>query len=73
MQGPDPSSTVAIMTADEFVPVGFTPPTSLTTGQFRLEPLGPHHNQAERVAAMEAAGHLSAEDAAKMRAKILGT
>jgi hypothetical protein len=28
------------MTADEFVPVGFEPPTSLTTSQFHLEPLG---------------------------------
>ena len=29
------------MTADEFVPAGFDPPTSLTTDQFHLEPLGP--------------------------------
>jgi hypothetical protein len=45
--GPDETSTVRVMTSDEFVPVGFDPPTSLTTDQFRLEPLGPEHNQAD--------------------------
>jgi hypothetical protein len=40
------------MTSDEFVPVGFDPPTSLVTDQFRLEPLGPQHNQADHAAWM---------------------
>ena len=35
------------MTADEFVPVGFDPPTLPTTDQFQLEPLGPQHNRAD--------------------------
>jgi hypothetical protein len=46
------------MTADEFVPVGFDPPTSLTTDQFRLEPLGPQHNQADHAAWMSSIEHI---------------
>jgi hypothetical protein len=50
--------TVPVMTADEFVPVGFEPPTSLTTDQFRLEPLGPRHNQADHAAWMSSIEHI---------------
>ncbi len=46
------------MTSDEFVPVGFDPPTSLATDQFRLEPLGPQHNHADHADAT--VGELSA-------------
>jgi hypothetical protein len=46
------------MTADEFVPVGFTPPTSLATDRFRLEPLGPQHNQADHAAWMSSIEHI---------------
>jgi hypothetical protein len=46
------------MTAKEFVPVGFDPPTSLTTGQFRLEPLGPQHNESDHAAWMSSIGHI---------------
>jgi hypothetical protein len=35
------------MTSDDFVPVDFDPPTSLVTDRFRLEPLGPQHNEAD--------------------------
>jgi len=35
---------------DPFVPVGFEPTTSLETEQFRLEPLGPQHNEADLTA-----------------------
>jgi hypothetical protein len=38
------------MTADEFVPADFSPPTSLVTDRFRLEPLGPQHNEADHAA-----------------------
>jgi hypothetical protein len=58
VQGPGPSSTVAIMTADGFVRVGFDPPTSLTTDQFRLKPLGPQHNQADHAAWMSSIEHI---------------
>ncbi|WP_410659231.1 N-acetyltransferase [Amycolatopsis sp. lyj-112] len=40
------------MPANEFVPAGFEPPTSLATDQFHLEPLGPRHNPADHAAWM---------------------
>jgi len=52
------TSTVRVMTSDEFVPVGFVPPTTLTTEQFRLEPLGPHHNRADHDAWMSSIEHI---------------
>jgi hypothetical protein len=36
--------------SDAFVPAGFDPPTGLTVGQFRLEPLGPEHNTRDHAA-----------------------
>ena len=51
-------STVAVMTADEFVPADFDPPTSLTTDDFRLEPLGPQHNEADHAAWMSSIEHI---------------
>jgi hypothetical protein len=38
------------MTSNEFVPVDFDPPTALDAEQFRLEPLGPQHNEADHAA-----------------------
>ena len=46
------------MTADEFVPVDFDPPTSLATDQSRLEPLGPQHNQADHAAWTSSIEHI---------------
>ena len=46
------------MTSDEFVPVDFHPPTSLVTDQFRLEPLGPQHNQADHAAWTSSIEHI---------------
>jgi hypothetical protein len=46
------------MTADAFVPVGFDPPTALTTDQFRLEPLGPQHNAADHAAWTSSIDHI---------------
>ena len=40
------------MRSDGFVPVGFDLPISLAIDQFRLEPLGPQHNQADQAAWM---------------------
>jgi hypothetical protein len=48
------------MTADEFVPVGFDPPTSLNADQFCLEPLGPQHNLADHAAWMSSIEHIRA-------------
>jgi hypothetical protein len=46
------------MTSDEFVPADFDPPTSLTTDQFHLEPLGPQHNSADHAAWMSSIEHI---------------
>lgn len=46
------------MTADPFLPASFDPPTSLLTDRFRLEPLGPQHNQADHAAWMSSIEHI---------------
>jgi len=46
------------MTAEEFVPVGFHPPTSLASDQFDLEPLGPQHNEADHAAWTSSIEHI---------------
>jgi len=38
------------MTSDAFVPADFAPPTVLVTDRFRLEPLGPEHNESDHAA-----------------------
>jgi hypothetical protein len=48
------------MTLDAFVPRGFDPPTSLVTDRFRLEPLGPQHNEADHAAWMSSIAHIRA-------------
>ncbi len=48
------------MTANEFVPGDFDPPTSLSTHQFRLEPLGPQHNESDHAAWMSSIEHIRA-------------
>lgn len=46
------------MTPNEFVPVGFDPPTSLVADEFRLEPLGPQHNEADLAAWTSSIEHI---------------
>ncbi len=46
------------MTTVAFVPDGFDPPTSLVTDDFRLEPLGPQHNEADHAAWMSSIEHI---------------
>jgi hypothetical protein len=41
-----------------FVPTDFEPPSALITEQFRLEPLGPHHNEADHAAWMSSLAHI---------------
>ena len=48
------------MASEDFVPHGFDPPTSLLTNQFRLEPLGPQHNEDDHAAWMSSVGHIRA-------------
>jgi hypothetical protein len=46
------------MTSDEFVPADFEPPTSLVTDHFRLEPLGPQHNDSDLAAWTSSIDHI---------------
>lgn len=46
------------MASTTFIPVGFNPPTSLVTDQFRLEPLDPQHNEADLAAWTSSVEHI---------------
>ena len=46
--------------AESFVPDDFEPPRHLTGPGFRLEPLGPEHNQRDHEAWMSSIDHISA-------------
>ena len=48
------------MAPEGFVPLGFAPPTSLVTDRFRLEPLGPQHNDADHAAWTSSIDHIRA-------------
>jgi len=48
------------MTSNDFVPVGFEPPSSLVTAHFHLEPLGPQHNESDHAAWMSSIEHIRA-------------
>lgn len=48
------------MATEHFVPPGFTPPTTLVTERFRLEPLGPQHNDADLAAWTSSIEHIRA-------------
>ena len=41
-----------------FVPADFEPPTEFTVGSFRLEPLGPQHNERDYAAWMSSIDHI---------------
>jgi len=41
-----------------FVPTDFAPPTTLVNAQFRLEPLGPQHNEADHAAWTSSIAHV---------------
>lgn len=44
--------------AASFVPTGFDPPVALTAGDFRLEPLGPEHNERDYAAWTSSMEHI---------------
>lgn len=46
------------MSGEGFVPDGFEAPRSLVTGRFRLEPLGPEHNEADLAAWTSSIEHI---------------
>lgn len=50
--------TLRVVQLNPFVPVGFEPPRSLETEHFRLEPLGPQHNEADLAAWMSSIEHI---------------
>jgi hypothetical protein len=46
------------VTAAPFVPTAFEPPRELAGERFRLEPLGPHHNEADLAAWTSSIDHI---------------
>jgi len=48
------------MTAETFVPPDFAVPDGLVTSDFRLEPLGPQHNEADYAAWTSSMDHIAA-------------
>ncbi len=46
------------MSIDPFVPSDFDPPRELTTPRFRLEPLGPQHNESDHEAWTSSVEHI---------------
>ena len=46
------------MSTPDFVPADFDPPRELTIGAFRLEPLGPEHNERDHAAWMSSIDHI---------------
>ena len=58
MQDVWPGKYGPAMTSEGFVPKGFEPPTSLVTDRFRLEPLGPQHNEADHAAWTSSIEHI---------------
>ena len=46
------------MSADPFVPEDFEPPRELVTERFRLEPLGPQHNESDLAAWTSSIDHV---------------
>ena len=46
------------MAETPFVPTDFEPPTTLGSDHFRLEPLGPQHNEADHAAWTSSIAHI---------------
>ena len=46
------------MAETPFVPTDFEPPTTLGSDHFRLEPLGPQHNEADHAAWTSSIAHV---------------
>jgi hypothetical protein len=44
--------------SDDFVPADFVPPAGLVTADFRLEPLGPQHNESDLAAWSSSIEHI---------------
>ncbi len=55
-----PFELTVVQRHSEFVPAGFAPPAGLATAEFRLEPLGPEHNERDHAAWMSSIDHIHA-------------
>lgn len=52
------AGSVRTMADQSFVPSGFEPPKPLSSDRFRLEPLGPQHNEADHAAWTSSIDHI---------------
>jgi hypothetical protein len=52
------SSSVRVVIDSPFVPIDFAPPSTLVSDDFRLEPLGPQHNEADHAAWTSSIAHV---------------
>jgi hypothetical protein len=55
---PGGASSVRTVADPPFVPTDFEPPTALVSDHFRLEPLGPQHNEADHAAWTSSIAHV---------------
>jgi len=55
---PGVPSSVRVVAEPPFVPTDFEPPTTLESDHFRLEPLGPQHNDADHAAWTSSIAHV---------------
>ena len=55
---PGAASSVRTVADPPFVPTDFAPPTTLVREHFRLEPLGPQHNEADHTAWTSSIAHV---------------
>jgi hypothetical protein len=52
------TGSVHVVAESTFVPADFDPPTALVSSHFRLEPLGPQHNEADYAAWSSSIAHI---------------
>jgi hypothetical protein len=55
---PPGASSVRTVAGATFIPTDFEPPTALVSDHFRLEPLGPQHNEADHAAWTSSIAHI---------------
>jgi len=55
---PGAASSVRFVAEPPFVPTDFEPPTTFVSDHFRLEPLGPQHNEADHAAWTSSIAHV---------------
>ena len=58
LRHPGAATSVRTVADPPFVPTDFEPPTALVSDLFRLEPLGPQHNEADHAAWTSSIAHI---------------